>query len=145
MPPSEMTGLHATSTRAAIRPFVIYWNNIPAPYMVERFNALADRDAFEFEVWLNDRIEADRSWEVDEDSWRFRHHYLPSTCLFGRTQHWPLPVLGRRPDVLVSLYAEPAFVASWHLRDCRGQKQSFELHPKAVSPMEGICLAIRKS
>ena len=23
----------------ARRPFVVYWNNIPAPYMVERFNA----------------------------------------------------------------------------------------------------------
>ena len=108
-----------------MRPFVVYWNNIPSPYMVERFNALADRDAFEFEAWFNDRIEAGRSWEVDEASWRFCHRYLPATRLFGRTQHWPLPVLGRRPDVLVSLYAEPAFLAGWALARWRGIKTGF--------------------
>jgi glycosyltransferase involved in cell wall biosynthesis len=110
-----------------VRPFVVYWNNIPSPYMVERFNALADRDAFEFEAWFNDRIEADRSWAVDEASWRFRHRYLPSTRLFGRTQHWPLPVLGRRPDVLVSLYAEPAFLVGWALAKLRGARTAFRV------------------
>lgn len=108
-----------------MRPFVVYWNNIPSPYMVERFNALADRDAFEFEAWFNDRIEADRSWAVDEAAWRFRHRFLPSTRLFGRTQHWPLPMLGRRPDVLVSLYAEPAFLAGWALAKLRGARTAF--------------------
>ena len=107
------------------RPFVVYWNNIPAPYMVERFNALADRDAFEFEAWFNDRLEVDRSWEVSESAWRFRHRYLPTTRLLGRTQHWPLPLLGRRPDVLVSLYAEPAFLAGWAVAKVRGSKTAF--------------------
>ena len=26
-----------------MKPRVVYWNNIPAPYMVDRFNALVDR------------------------------------------------------------------------------------------------------
>ncbi len=56
-------------------PRVVYWNNIPSPYMVERFNAVADRGAFEFEAWFNDRIESDRSWNVDESSWRFRFFF----------------------------------------------------------------------
>ncbi len=108
------------------RPFVVYWNNIPSPYMVERFNALADRNPFEFEAWFNDRIESDRSWDVDESGWRFRHRYLPTTRLLGRTQHWPLPVLGRRrPDVLVSLYAEPSFLSGWALTKLRGAKTAF--------------------
>ena len=108
-----------------MRPFVVYWNNTPSPYMVERFNALADRDAFEFEAWFNDRIAAGRSWEVDEATWRFRYRYLPASHLFSRTQHWPLPMLGRRPDVLVSLYAEPAFFAGWALARLRGAKTGF--------------------
>ncbi|AER56169.1 hypothetical protein DSC_07590 [Pseudoxanthomonas spadix BD-a59] len=58
-----------------MRPFVVYWNNIPSPYMVERFNALADRNPFEFEAWFNDRIHSDRSWTVDEAAWRFRYRY----------------------------------------------------------------------
>lgn len=108
-----------------MRPFVVYWNNIPSPYMVERFNALADHDAFEFEAWFNDRIESDRSWDVDESGWRFRHRYLPTTRLLGRTQHWPLPLLGRRPDVLVSLYAEPSFLAGWAFAKLRRVKTGF--------------------
>ena len=56
----------ADAIRDQRRPFVVYWNNIPSPYMVERFNALADRNPFEFEAWFNDRIESDRSWDVDE-------------------------------------------------------------------------------
>lgn len=110
-----------------MRPFVVYWNNIPSPYMVERFNALADRDAFVFEAWFNDRIESDRSWHVDEASWRFRYRYLPTTHWFGRRQHWPLPLLGRRPDVLVNLYAEPAFMAGWAIAKFRGAKTGFRV------------------
>lgn len=108
-----------------MRPFIVYWNNIPSPYMVERFNALAERDAFEFEAWFNDRIESDRSWEVDETSWRFRYRYLPTTQILGRILHWPLPLLGRRPDVLVSLYAEPSFLMGWALAKLRGAKTAF--------------------
>lgn len=107
------------------KPRVVYWNNIPSPYMVERFNALADRGMFDFEAWFNDRIESDRSWDVDETSWRFRYRYLPTMRLLGRTLHWPLPLLGRRPDVLVSLYAEPSFLAGWGLAKLRGVKTGF--------------------
>lgn len=110
-----------------MRPFVVYWNNIPSPYMVEQFNALADRDTFEFEAWFNDRTEPDRSWHVNETSWRFRYRYLPTTWLFGRTQHWPMPLLGRQPDVLVSLYAEPVFIAGWALAKLCGVKIGFRV------------------
>lgn len=108
-----------------MRPFVVYWNNIPSPYMVERFNALADRGNVDFEAWFNDRTEPDRSWVVDELSWRFRYRYLPVTRLTGRRFHWPLPIFGRRPDVLVSLYAEPSFLVGWFLARLRGIKTAF--------------------
>jgi hypothetical protein len=84
------------------RAYVVYWNNIPSPYMVERFNAVADLDNLEFEAWFNGRIESDRSWEVVESQWRFRYRYLPTTRLLGQTQRWPVPVLGRRADVIIS-------------------------------------------
>lgn len=107
------------------RPFVVYWNNIPAPYMIERFNALADRDPFEFEAWFNERSEEGRSWKIDESSWRFRYRYLPKTSVGGAVLHWPVPVLGRRPDVLVSLYAEPVFIVGWALAKVRGARTAF--------------------
>lgn len=102
------------------KPLVVYWNNIPAPYMVDRFNALADRGMFEFEAWFNDRIETDRSWDVKETSWRFQYRYLPTTRMAGYTLHWPLPLLGHPPDILVSLYAKPSFLAGWALAKLRG-------------------------
>ncbi len=107
------------------KPRVVYWNNIPSPYMVERFNALADRGTFEFEAWFNDRIEPGRSWEVDESNWRFRYRYIPTTQLAGSMFHWPFPVLSRKPDVLVSLYAEPVFLIGWLLARLRGSKTAF--------------------
>ena len=107
------------------KPFVVYWNNIPSPYMVERFNALADRGMFKFEAWFNDRIESDRSWDVVETDWRFPYRYLPAIRIAGRTLHWPLPLFGRRPNVLVSLYAEPVFLSGWALAKLRGVKTGF--------------------
>jgi len=95
--------------------------------MVDRFNAFADLEAFEFEVWFNDRIHPDRRWEVSEETWRFRYRYLPRTHFFGRTQHWPLLILGRRPDVLISQYSEPAFIAGWVIAKLRGTKTGFRV------------------
>ena len=109
------------------RPFVVYWNNLPAPYMVDRFNALADRGNVEFEAWFNDRTFVDRSWDVNEASWRFRYRYLPACRLLGRSLHWPAPLFGRRPDLLFSLYAQPVFVAGWFLAYCRGIKTGFRV------------------
>ena len=108
-----------------VTPFVVYWNNIPSPYMVERFNALAERGAFEFEAWFNDRIVPDRSWDVDESSWRFKYRYVPTFRMGKRVLHWPWLLLTRRPDVLGSLYAEPAFIAGWLLAKLRGAKTGF--------------------
>lgn len=108
-----------------MRPYVVYWNNIPSPYMVERFNVLADRNSFEFEAWFNERTKSGRSWVVNEDSWRFRYRYLPVVSVFGRHIRIPTPILGRRPDVLVSLYAEPVFLAGWAIAKLRGVKTCF--------------------
>jgi glycosyltransferase involved in cell wall biosynthesis len=109
------------------RPYVVYWNNIPAPYMVERFNALAERACFDFEAWFNDRTQPDRSWDVAESTWRFPHRYLPSVRIAGGRLRLPTPLLGRRPDLLVSLYAEPVFLAGWALARLRGSKTCFRV------------------
>lgn len=88
--------------------------------MVERFNALADRGAFEFEAWFNDRIEPSRSWAVDESTWRFSYRYMPAFKIGGRRIRWAFPLLKYRPDVLVSLYAEPVFLIGWFIAKVRG-------------------------
>jgi glycosyltransferase involved in cell wall biosynthesis len=109
-----------------MKPRVVYWNNIPSPYMVERFNSVARRGSFEFEVWLSTRIAANRSWEVDETYWEFPYRYLPS---LGKGEHplaFPTPLLGAAiPDLLVSLYASTAFLLGSGLARMRGARTAF--------------------
>jgi glycosyltransferase involved in cell wall biosynthesis len=96
---------------ASHSPSVVYWNNIPSPYMVERFELLARRGRLRFEAWFNARREPDRSWSVDESSWSFPFRYIPSLSLNGRVAGLPDQLLRRRSlDVLVSLYDQPSFV-----------------------------------
>jgi glycosyltransferase involved in cell wall biosynthesis len=105
---------------------VVYWNNTPSPYMVERFNAVARRDNFSFEAWFSTRITSGRSWVVDESTWEFPYRYLPS---LGRGEHplaFPAALLGRDvPDLLVSLYASTAFLFGSRLARMRGAKTAF--------------------
>jgi glycosyltransferase involved in cell wall biosynthesis len=105
---------------------VVYWNNIPAPYMVERFNALVMRGHFDFEAWFSARTESDRSWKVEESRWHFSYRYLPSVELGASALALPAPLLrGRAPDVLVSLYAGADFLAGSTLARHRGARIAF--------------------
>jgi glycosyltransferase involved in cell wall biosynthesis len=105
---------------------VIYWNNIPAPYMVERFNAVADRGNLNFEAWFNERTVQRRSWTVDESSWRFHYRYMPAITFAGRQLQFPIPLLGKQcPDVLVSGYAEPSYLFGWSIARLRRVRTAF--------------------
>jgi glycosyltransferase involved in cell wall biosynthesis len=105
---------------------VAYWNNIPTPYMVERFNAVARRGNIDFEAWFSTRIAANRSWAVAESTWEFPYRYLPS---IGKGEHplaFPAPLLGPQvPDLLVSLYASTAFLIGSQLARLRGVRTAF--------------------
>src|SRR5256885_13978224 len=90
----------------ARKPRVVYWQNIPTPNVIGRFNALVDRGNLDFEAWFNAEREPDRSWEVNPAEWRFRASYIPARRLLGSRLHLPLVELRQtRPGVLVSLYA----------------------------------------
>ena len=45
-------------------PRVVYWNNIPSPYMVERFNAVARRSNLDFRDWLPPRASSPRTGQA---------------------------------------------------------------------------------
>jgi len=103
------------------RPRVIYWNNIPAPYMVERFNAVIRRGNVDLEAWFGARAVPHRSWIIDEAAWQFPHCYLPRVAIGRHRLNLPMSVLtARRPDLLVSLYATPSFLAGLRIAWWRG-------------------------
>ena len=103
---------------------VVYWNNIPAPYMVDRFNAVAARRNVELEAWFSARTEIDRSWKIDESGWQFPHRYLPAAGASALALPTPL-LRGRAPDVFVSLYAGAGFLSGSALARRRGARTAF--------------------
>jgi glycosyltransferase involved in cell wall biosynthesis len=109
-----------------VKPRVVYWNNIPAPYMVERFNALAERKTFNFEAWFSARTKRGRSWRIDEREWQFPYRILPSINRGAYPLALPTPLLVEAcPDLLVTLYASPAFLLGWAIARARGARTAF--------------------
>jgi glycosyltransferase involved in cell wall biosynthesis len=111
-------------------PRVIYWNNIPAPYLVERFNAVTRRGNIDLEAWFSSRTESDRSWIVDESAWDFRAEYVPRIPLGPRAVAVPVGLLSRRrPDLMVSLYANASYLAGFELARLAGIRTAFRVLP----------------
>jgi glycosyltransferase involved in cell wall biosynthesis len=109
---------------------VAYWTNIPAPYVVERFNALARRRNLRFEAWFSARQEPDRSWLVDERTWEFDYKYLPRSVVLGRRLAFPTPLFRRHlPELVIGLHAEAAVVATYPLFRLRGVRTAFWVTP----------------
>ena len=106
------------------RPRVVYWNNIPAPYMVDRFNAVAERGNLDFEAWFSARTERDRSWVVDESLWSFPYRYLPALGGAGRLAV-PMPLIRQTPQVLVSLYASPSYLLGSAFARLKGSRTAY--------------------
>jgi glycosyltransferase involved in cell wall biosynthesis len=114
-----------------MRPHVVYWNNIPSPYMVERFNEIARWGRVKLEVWFSKRTEADRSWEVEEAGWDFHYRYLPRLGDGDyRGVAIPTPLIsGKGPEVLVCLHVEPAFLFGWALARVRRTRTVLWVEP----------------
>jgi glycosyltransferase involved in cell wall biosynthesis len=105
---------------------VAYWTNIPAPYVISRFNALARRGNLRFEAWFSARTEPGRSWRVDEQTWEFPYRYLPRGGVGRGSVALPVPLFSRRPpQLIVGLHADPAVLAAYPLFRRRGVRTAF--------------------
>src|SRR3954453_16967758 len=62
--------------KTSSRTRLIYWNNIPSPYFVDRMNCLAARSKLDVAAWFTERREPDGEWAADETTWSFEHAYL---------------------------------------------------------------------
>ena len=85
---------------------IVYWNNMPSPYVVTRFNAVAQRDVFDFEAWFDGLREPDRSWAVDPSEWAFKARFVEGRLRLGHHKLvLPLAELRScRPDVFICNY-----------------------------------------
>ena len=111
-------------------PRVVYWNNIPSPYEVGRFNALAQRGNLKFETWFSERREPDRSWDVHEEEWQFQARYIVECSVVGPRLRLPVPELrDLRPDLLVSLYASASFALGSFVARATGARIAFRALP----------------
>ena len=112
------------------RPRVVYWDNLPAPYGVERYNTLAERSNLDFSVWFLRRIDSDRSWDVDESTWRFNGIYVedPSESLEA-ARRFVRRCDEVRPDLVLSLYGERSFVIGHSILKGLGIRTAFVVLP----------------
>lgn len=109
-----------------MKPRVVYWNNLPAPYMVDRFNAVERRGNLSFEAWFSGRNHSERNWIVNESDWMFPYRYLPSLAWGDRRFSFPTALLSQSPpQLLVSLYSDPGFVLGTSLARSRGIRTAF--------------------
>ncbi|MEA2511551.1 MAG: hypothetical protein QOJ59_1038 [Thermomicrobiales bacterium] len=112
------------------RPSIIYWNNIPTPYVVGRFNSVATRGNLHFEAWFSECREPDRSWAVVESDWAFPARYICPKVVGGRTLHLPVAELNlTRPDLLVCLYGSPSFALGALAARASGARVAFRALP----------------
>jgi len=77
---------------------VLYWFNQPTPYVVARFNAAVQRPEIDFHAVFSEVRQPDRSWDVDESTWKFPARYL------GRLKVPVKELLRLRPDVFLLEY-----------------------------------------
>ena len=77
---------------------VLYWFPQPTPYVVARFNAAAQRPELDFQAVFSRVREPDRSWDVDQATWKFPARYL------GRFKVPILELRRARPDVFILEY-----------------------------------------
>lgn len=87
---------------------VLYWNNIPSPYVVGRFNAVAERGNISLIAWFNQEREHDRSWAVRPNEWAFQFDYVGTSVVKTSDLRSRLQIA--RPNLFVSLYHTPAFI-----------------------------------
>jgi glycosyltransferase involved in cell wall biosynthesis len=87
------------TTRDNDRPIrILYWFNQPTPYVVARFNAAVQRPELDFHAVFSDVRQPDRSWDVDESTWKFPAQYL------GRLKVPLKDLIRLRPDVFLLEY-----------------------------------------
>jgi glycosyltransferase involved in cell wall biosynthesis len=118
------TTISGVALRSA-KPRVVYWTNIPTPYVQDRFNALARRGNLNFEAWFMSKRESNRSWEVIESDWGFKFRYLRGIGSIDARFSIPTDLITRPPDVLVSIYAQAAFVVGRKITQFRGARHAF--------------------
>lgn len=116
-------------TKAGNQIRVVYWTNIPTPYMVGRFNALADRGNLDLEVWFSSPSEPDRKWTFAETDWRFKYRFVPSLRVRNRLFAIPRLWGSGRPDIFVTIYTRPSFLAMWQWFRLRRVKTAFWVLP----------------
>lgn len=57
--------------------------NIPSPYRIPLFNAIAGRDAVDLTVYFMDVTEKNRSWAVDPEQWEFEYIFLDGSTWYS--------------------------------------------------------------
>jgi glycosyltransferase involved in cell wall biosynthesis len=103
---------------------ILFLSNIPAPYTIERLNALAKIPGLEVSAAFLERTHADRSWGIDEKSWGFPGQYTGVGA--GAAVRTARLVVQEKPEVLWTLYERPEYLSA--IAACRARRGDVVIH-----------------
>lgn len=87
---------------------IVFWYSVPDPYMIDRFNALAQRHSMNFECWFSGQIATERSWILDYTAMNFPHRFLRHIPAGKRHIGVPLAEWISSPaDLMISFHGIP--------------------------------------
>jgi glycosyltransferase involved in cell wall biosynthesis len=90
------------TAQRADRPKVVYWNNQPAPYVVDRLNAVMRLGTIDLEAWFDTVRLEDRQWDVDKSEWLFPARFVARYRMGSRQFAIPATELREvQPDLLI--------------------------------------------
>lgn len=86
------------------KPLLVYFNNYPAPYVVDRLNALVESNEVNVEAWfLYDKSERNGWIDGNKNKWKFKYKFYKNSPIFFTDNL-------SKPDILISLYHHPIFI-----------------------------------
>lgn len=108
-------------------PRVLYWDIMPSPYFVGRFNAVAKRDDLKFHAIFSTLRERDRRWAVSQEEFEFSFEILPTPPPRSVFYIVPKGIFIADYDLLVTGYKHPAWIVGWHIAKMRNRRVAFRV------------------
>ena len=86
------------------KPLLVYFNNYPAPYVIDRLNALVESNKVDVEAWfLYDKSNKNGWIDGKKNKWKFKYKFYNKFPFFFTNNF-------TRPDIFISLYHHPIFI-----------------------------------
>jgi len=86
------------------KPLLVYFNNYPAPYVIDRLNELVKTGKIDVEAWFLSSKSIKMGWiDGNTSDWKFNYKFVSKFQILFTKNY-------RKPDLFISLYNHPTFI-----------------------------------